>query len=128
MPVTLFVNGTLMRGLAPHGNLDGAEFPGAVRTAPRYRLYLVDGRWPALVAAEPGVEIGCELYEAPEPLLSDLARAEPPGWHRRPLELADGRVVEAFVGDAELVGRGVDLSAYGSWREYVRSSGYQTTA
>ena len=30
----LFVNGTLMRGLALHGNLDGAEFAGAFRTAP----------------------------------------------------------------------------------------------
>ncbi len=30
----LFVNGTLMRGLGLHHNLEGAEFVGAVRTAP----------------------------------------------------------------------------------------------
>ena len=36
--VILFVNGTLMRGLALHENLVGAEFLGEAWTAPCYRL------------------------------------------------------------------------------------------
>ncbi len=39
-----FVNGTLMRGLALHKNLEGAEFFGKVRTAPIYRLYSIGDR------------------------------------------------------------------------------------
>jgi len=47
--VVLFVNGTLMRGLALHSNLAGAELLGEAHTAPMYRLYrgpvqLDDGR------------------------------------------------------------------------------------
>ena len=126
--MTLFaIYGTFGRGQPGHGRLAAARFVEAARTASRYRLYLVDGRWPALVRSEAGVEIACELYEAPEPLLADLAQVEPPGWNREPLELADGRVVEAFVGDEELAARGVDISAHGSWAGYTRSSAYQTT-
>jgi allophanate hydrolase len=117
--VTLFaIYGTFVRGQPGHGNLAGARFLEEVRTLPRYRLWFVDGLWPALVPNEDGVEIACELYDAPEPLLDGLARIEPPGWSRAPLELADGRIVEAFVGDAALARRGVDISDYGSWAAF----------
>ena len=127
--MTLFaVYGTFGRGQPGHGRLAGARFVGEARTAPRYRLFLVDGRWPALVPDEDGVEIPCELYEADEALLSELAHVEPPGWERATLELADGLVVDAFVGGRELAARGVDISDYGSWAEFVRSTAYQTTS
>jgi allophanate hydrolase len=116
--VTLFaIYGTFMRGQPGHGSLAGARFVEAAATAPSYRLWFVDRRWPALVPDEDGVEIACELYDAPEPLLDTLARIEPPGWNRAPLLLADGRTVEAFVGDAALAARGVDVSEYGGWAE-----------
>jgi gamma-glutamylcyclotransferase (GGCT)/AIG2-like uncharacterized protein YtfP len=79
----------------------------------------VDGLWPALVPTDGGVAIECELYECPEELLERLARVEPPGWTRGRLELADGRSAEAFVGDAELAARGVDVSEHGSWAAFV---------
>ena len=117
--MTLFaIYGTFMRGQPGHGNLAGARFVEATRTAPRYRLLFVDALWPALVADDEGVEIQCELYDAPEPLLERLARIEPPGWSRAPLELADGRTVEAFIGDPALAERGVDVSEHGSWAEF----------
>ena len=117
--MTLFaIYGTFMRGQPGHGNLAGARFVEATRTAPRYRLLFVDALWPALVADDEGVEIQCELYDAPEPLLESLARIEPPGWSRGPLELADGRTVEAFIGDPALAERGVDVSEHGSWAEF----------
>jgi allophanate hydrolase len=121
--VTLFAfYGTFTSTEAGHGNLAGARFVEQTRTAPSYRLLFVDGRWPALVpAAEGGAAIECELYECSEELLEQLAIVEPPGWDRSPLELDDGREVEAFVGDVKLVPRGIDISEHGSWPAFVSS-------
>jgi gamma-glutamylcyclotransferase (GGCT)/AIG2-like uncharacterized protein YtfP len=118
--VTLFAfYGTFTGGQPGHGSLAGARFVERTATAPRYRLFLVDGRWPALVADDDGAEIECELYECSEELLERLARVEPPGWNRAQLELADGRRVDAFLADAALAARGVDVSAHGSWAAFV---------
>jgi len=120
--VTLFAfYGTFTTGQAGHGNLAGACFVERTRAAPRYRLFFVDSLWPALVPAEGGVAIECELYECSEELLGRLASIEPPGWSRGPLELEDGRRVEAFVGDAALAARGLDSSEHGSWAAFVSS-------
>jgi gamma-glutamylcyclotransferase (GGCT)/AIG2-like uncharacterized protein YtfP len=120
--VTVFAfYGTFTSTQSGHGNLAGARFLEGVVTAPRYRLWFVDGLWPALLPADDGVAIECELYECTEELLDELARIEPPGWRRAPLELADGRVVEAFLGDRDLRVRGVDVSAHGSWAAFVAS-------
>ena len=118
--MTLFAfYGTFTSSQPGHGTLAGARFVERVRAAPRYRLYFVDGLWPALVPADGGVAIECELYECSEELLERLAHVEPPGWNRGPLELEDGRSVEAFLGDAELAPRGVDVSERGSWAAFV---------
>jgi allophanate hydrolase len=127
--VTLFAfYGTFMRGEPGHGNLAGARYLEDVRTAARYRLFHVDGLWPALIPAEDGVAIACELYDVAEEMLERLADVEPPGWRRGPLELIDGRRVEAFIADPVLEARGVDVSDHGGWAAYCRSSAYQTTS
>jgi len=119
--VTLFAfYGTFTSSQPGHGNLASARLVERTLTAPRYRLLFVDGLWPALVpAADDGAAIECELYECSEELLERLAHVEPPGWNRAPLELEDGRTVEAFVGDTELAARGVDVSGHGSWGAFV---------
>ena len=118
--MTLFAfYGTFTSEQPGHGNLAGARFVERVRTAPRYRLYFVDGRWPALVPGADGVAIECELYECSEALLDRLAAIEPAGWSRAPLELEDGRRVEAFLGSPELAARGVDVSGHGNWAAFV---------
>ena len=114
--------GTFMRGQSGEANLAGATFLEEVRTAPRYRLFYVDGRWPALIPDEDGTEIACELYDVPEEHLARLAELEPPGWRRAPIELEDGRTAEAFLGDAALRSRGVDVSAHGSWAAFTGRS------
>ena len=120
--LTLFAfYGTFTSGQPGHGNLGGARLVERTWTAPRYRLFLVDGRWPALLEDERGHSIECELYECSEELLERLTRVEPPGWNRAPLELEDGRTVEAFVGDPALATRGVDVSEHGSWAAFVSS-------
>ena len=117
------IYGTFMRGQPGHANLDGARFLEAVETAAHYRLFEVDGRWPALIEHEAGVAITTELYEIEPPHLVQLAEIEPPGWSRAPVELADGRQVEAFLGDPGLRARGHDVSAHGGWAAYRASRG-----
>ncbi|HYY03181.1 MAG TPA: gamma-glutamylcyclotransferase [Gaiellaceae bacterium] len=112
--------GTFMTGQPGHRNLAGARLLGPTRTAPRYRLYVVD-ELPALVPADDGVTIGCELYDVDEQHLARLAEIEPPGWVRAPLELGDGRTVEAFLATRELARRGEDVSMFGSWGAYMES-------
>ena len=110
--------GTFTTDQPGHANLSGARLVERTRTAPRYRLYIVDGMWPALIPAAEGVPIECELYEVTEELIAHLAEVEPPGWNRAALELEDGRTVEAFLADPELAGRGDDVSAHGGWRAF----------
>ena len=115
----ILIYGTFMRGQPGHANLEGAEYVEAVETAPRYRLWEVDGRWPALIEADDGGPIAGELYEISSAHLARLTEVEPPGWRRSSVELADGRTVEAFVGDRTMTARGVDVSSHGGWAAYL---------
>ena len=112
---TFLIYGTFMRGQPGHGTLGGARFLEQVETAPEYRLYEVDGRWPALVQHDDGVSITAELYEIEPEHLARLAEIEPPGWARAAVRLADGREVEAFLGAPALRDRGHDVSQHGGW-------------
>lgn len=120
--MTVFaIYGTFGSAQDGHGVMQGARLLERARTAPAYRLYRVDDRWPALVRAADGVAIDVELYECTEEHLARLAELEPPGWNRDTLLLEDGREVEAFIGDESLVARGVDVSEHGSWAAHVAS-------
>jgi gamma-glutamylcyclotransferase (GGCT)/AIG2-like uncharacterized protein YtfP len=112
------IYGTFMRGQPGQANLDGARFLEEAVTAPAYRLFEVDGRWPALIEDDEGVSIAAQLWEIEEPHLARLAEVEPPGWARGPVELADGRRVEAFLGVPALRARGRDVSGHGGWAAY----------
>jgi RimJ/RimL family protein N-acetyltransferase/gamma-glutamylcyclotransferase (GGCT)/AIG2-like uncharacterized protein YtfP len=117
--VTLFAfYGTFMSTQPGHGSLERAQLVQRTRTAPRYRLYFVNAMSPALVPAGEGVAIECEVYDVDERLLAHLAAVAPQGSSRAPLELADGRVVEAFVGEPELAARGEDVSPHGGWAAF----------
>ncbi len=54
MSSLLFVNGTLMRGLALNANLDGATFLEAPRTAARYRIFSIGDIHPGMFEVEDG--------------------------------------------------------------------------
>ena len=66
MPAFL-IYGTFMRGQPGHANLEGAEFLAEVATAPRYRLWEVDGRWPALIEDEDGARMEIEISSVSRP-------------------------------------------------------------
>ncbi len=121
MASELFVNGTLMRGLALHGNLDGAEFLGEVRTAPIYRLYSIDDLHPAMVETTgDGVAVAGELYQVTDEVWQRVEAGEPPGLFRGIVVLEDGRQVPGILYRRELLApRHRDISTFGGWRAYV---------
>jgi gamma-glutamylcyclotransferase (GGCT)/AIG2-like uncharacterized protein YtfP len=118
--VQLFVNGTLMRGLELHANLDGARFCGESATAPRYRLFSVGDVHPAMLPDETrGTAVAGELYDVPLPVLAAVLDGEPAGLGVGVVELADGQLTLGivWVGD-ELPPSARDISEYGDWRLY----------
>jgi gamma-glutamylcyclotransferase (GGCT)/AIG2-like uncharacterized protein YtfP len=119
--LVLFVNGTLMRGLALHANLAGARFLDEASTAPRYRLYSIDDRHPGMFeVADSGVSVAGELYQVPLAVWRRVESGEPPGLYRGKVRLADGREIWGILYPRELAeGRHRDISAYGDWRAYM---------
>src|SRR5689334_2827887 len=96
--IELFVNGTLMRGLALQANLDGAEFLEAVQTAPIYRLYSINDVHPGMYeVSEGGVSVSGELYRVPPDVLARVEAGEPPNLYRGSVRLIDGRVVQGIL-------------------------------
>jgi gamma-glutamylcyclotransferase (GGCT)/AIG2-like uncharacterized protein YtfP len=121
MPVDLFVNGTLMRGLALHPNLDGAEFLGEARTAPVYRIYSIGDVHPGMFEVEEdGISVPGEMYRLPDDVWARVEAGEPPGLYKGPVKLSDGRVMDGILFPRDLAeGRHRDISEFGGWREYV---------
>lgn len=121
MAFDLFVNGTLMRGLALHANLDGAEFLGEARTVPCYRVYSIGDVHPGMFEVEEdGVAVAGEVYRMPENVWHRVEAGEPPDLYRGTVRLDDGREVYGILYPRELAeGRHRDISEYGGWRAYL---------
>ena len=120
MSFELFVNGTLMRGLELHGNLEGAEFLGEAQTAPTYRVYSIDDRHPGMFeVGAGGISVMGELYLVDDALWARIEAGEPPHLYRGEARLSDGRRVQAVLYPRELAQDGHrDISKYGGWRAY----------
>ena len=84
MAVELFVNGTLMKGLKLHKNLDGAEFLGAFTTKPMYRLYSINDIHPGMFkVSEGGVAVRGEMYRMSDEIWRHVEEGEPPNLYCR---------------------------------------------
>ncbi len=116
----LFVNGTLMRGLALNRNLDGAEFIEEAATAPVYRIFSIGDVHPGMFeVAEGGIAVPGELYDLPDEVWARVEAGEPPGLYRGPVQLADGRVVPGILYPREMAeGIHRDITDFGGWRGY----------
>ena len=121
MTKTLFVNGTLMRGLALHHNLDGAAFLGEARTVPCYRLYSIGDLHPGMFEVETGgISVPGEIYEMSDETWARVEAGEPPGLYCGPVRLDDGRTLDGILYPREMAeGHHKDISSFGGWREYV---------
>jgi gamma-glutamylcyclotransferase (GGCT)/AIG2-like uncharacterized protein YtfP len=120
MAVELFVNGTLMRGLALHHNLDGATFLGAFRTAPRYRLHSIGDVHPGMFeVATGGISVAGEIYRMSGAIWRRVEAGEPPHLYRGPVRLSDGRVADGILYPRALAQKHKDISEFGDWRIYI---------
>jgi len=123
MAVELFVNGTLMRGLALNKNLEGAEFLGEFKTAPSYRLYTIDDVHPGMFEVdEGGVAVVGEMYRMSDEIWRRVENGEPPHLYCGPVNLDDGRIVDGILFPREIAeAKHNDISDFGDWRKYMAS-------
>lgn len=123
MSKVLFVNGTLMRGLALCKNLQDAEFLGTFRTAPRYRIFSINDVHPGMYeVAEGGVSVAGELYRMSDETWQKVKAGEPPGLYCGPVVLEDGRTVDGILFPRDrITPEHIDISVFGGWRAYTES-------
>ncbi|MFP6711929.1 MAG: gamma-glutamylcyclotransferase [Rhodospirillales bacterium] len=123
MTKELFVNGTLMRGLALNKNLNGSEFLGEFTTEPCYRIYTINDVHPGMFeVAEGGVAVAGEMYRMSDEIWQRVEAGEPPHLYCGPVKLDDGRTVDGILFPQEIAETDhTDISEYGNWRKYMAS-------
>lgn len=120
--VQLAVNGTLMRGLELNANLlaVGATFVREAMTEPRYRLWSIDDRHPAMMrVATGGAAIALEIWDVPTTGLSEILLREPPGLCIGKVRLADGEEMLGVLGESVLCEGKREITQWGGWRAYI---------
>ena len=101
--------------------IQGATYVEDTITAPRYRLFDLDG-FPVLVEDPAGGRaIAVQVWDIPDDAWQQIVDSEPSEMKYRPVELEDGRTVATMLGTLEFVSarHGVDVSEYGSWAEFL---------
>jgi hypothetical protein len=119
----VLVIGSALREISGDQTRFGMTYIAGARTAPKYRLYALEERWAALVEeAESGSSVEGELVHIPDDRWAEVAASEPRGIAPGPVELEDGRLVTAALGDPEyLRDHGEDITEFGSFPSYLRS-------
>ena len=117
----MFLNGTAMIGGADHHLVGDADLIAAIATAPKYRFWSIEDRYPALeLVGDGGAAVLGEMYDMTYEQLRDvLLPAEPAGLELGVVELADGSASLAMVlrqpaPEVTLT----DITEIGSWRAY----------
>ncbi|KFM15253.1 AIG2-like domain containing protein [Marine Group I thaumarchaeote SCGC AAA799-O18] len=123
MTIELFVNGTLMRGLTLHKNLDGANFLGEFHTLPIYRLYSIDDIHPGMFEVEEGgVSVAGEMYSMNDEIFQRVKNGEPSGLYFGDVKLNNGSTVKGVLFPREAAESNYkDISNFGDWRAYIAS-------
>jgi hypothetical protein len=119
----VLVIGSALREISGDQARFGMTFIEEARTALKHRLYALEGRWAALVEDESdGIFVEGELVHIPDDRWAEVAASEPPGIVPGPVELEDGRVVTAALGDPEYFrDHGEDITEFGSFPAFLRS-------
>jgi len=123
MAIELFVNGTLMRGLTLHKNLDGANFLGEFHTLPIYRLYSIDDIHPGMFEVEEGgISVTGEMYSMSDEIFQRVKSGEPSGLYFGDVKLTNGSTVNGILFPREIAESNYkDISNFGDWRAYIAS-------
>jgi len=121
--VLVFVIGSALRSRGVDQAALGLRFVRETTTAPRYRLYSLEERWAALVEDEQaGVAVAGELVEIDDARWPEIVASEPPGITPGPVQLLDGAMVTAALGDpVHLVQHAVEITEFGGFAAYLDS-------
>ena len=121
----LAVNGSLMRGLELNQNLleAGAVFIREDRTAPFYRLWSIDDRYPGMLRSEAGNarKIELEIWEVNAAGLVRILEQEPAGLTLGRVVLEAGTQVLGILAEPYLVEGRQEITSYGGWRAYIHA-------
>jgi allophanate hydrolase len=123
--IAIAVAGAHLSGMPLNGELKalGGRFLEKTRTAPNYRMYLLDGGTPkpGLLQVSPrkGVAVELELWALPAEAFGRFVASVPAPLCIGTLALEDGKSVKGFLVEAEAVTRARDISEFGGWREFV---------
>jgi hypothetical protein len=117
------INGTLMRGLELNQNMlaAGAVFVREDRTAPCYRLWSIDDRYPGMIRTGQGngAAIELEIWEVDEPGLTRILQQEPPGLTLGRILLEAGDELLGILAEPYIVEGMQEITVYGGWRGYL---------
>lgn len=127
--VLLAVAGAHLTGQPLNGDLvgRGATLVSTTRTAPDYRMYLVDGPLPRpgltrlAGGAAPGRGIEVEVWRLPADQLAGFVATVQPPLALGSMELADGASMLGFVCTADGADPAREITALGGWRSYLES-------
>ena len=123
MTIELFVNGTLMRGLGLHKNLQGANFLGEFYTLPIYRLYSIDDIHPGMFEVEEGgVSVVGEMYRMSDEIFQRVKNGEPPDLYFGDVKLNNDSIVKGVLFPRDIAeSNHKDISNFGDRRAYIAS-------
>ena len=120
--LSLAVNGGLMRGFKDNQNLLNvhATFVREATTEATYRLFSIDDVHPAMMRVKTGGKaIAVEVWAVPLAGIGIVLIEEPPGLCIGKVLLADGEEVLGVLGESSCCDRGIEITQYGGWRNYV---------
>ncbi|WP_347302660.1 allophanate hydrolase [Croceibacterium sp. TMG7-5b_MA50] len=125
--VKLAVVGAHLKDMPLHWQLTSraAEFVGAAKTAPTYRLYAIADSVPpkpALVHdADNGASIAIEIYELDVAAFGSFTAEVPAPLAIGTVTLEDGSSVKGFVSEPRALNGATDITHLGGWRAYIAS-------
>lgn len=122
--VELAVAGAHLSGMPLNGELleRGARLVRSARTAPTYRMFLLDGAppRPGLVRSTTlGRPIDIEIWSLNVAAFGAFVASVQPPLAIGTMALDDGRSVKGFICEAAAADDAEDISAFGGWRQFM---------
>jgi allophanate hydrolase len=121
----LAVVGAHLKGMPLNHELTArkAIFVEKTTTAKKYRLYELRGAVPpkpglSRCEDDDGAPIEVEVWDMPLSAVGSFLAGIPAPLGLGTLELLDGRTVHGFICESYAIERGVDITAFGGWRNY----------
>jgi allophanate hydrolase len=126
--IEIAVIGAHLSGMALNHELTslGGSFVAALKTAPDYRLFALDGEGPARpgmlrVSAGSGAQIEAELWSLSPQAFGRFVAGIPAPLSIGTLNFENGKTAKGFLVEAEAVRAAQEISSFGGWRKYVAS-------